>query len=115
MKYISKLKQKHWVGNSYRKPYYKQTPTRQYRRRIRRVQKQYIDDIIKLVDNSNYEIPDKREIVNDYDVIDYRYIRFPKLGSYYLLDEPKKAYTHKKLKLSRSIIKFREVHLDVCK
>ena len=115
MEYIERLKEKHWVGNSYRKPYIKQNPTKAYRRQIRRVQKQHIDDIIKLVNVEDYEIPCKREIVNDYDVIDYRYIQFPDVGSVYLVDAPKKKTVRKVYKVLGRTYKIDYNVLNVCK
>lgn len=63
------------MSRSKRKPIYKDKGWEHdiYNKRIRRIQKQVIKDIINLRNMEDYNIPLDREIVNDYDISDYRF------------------------------------------
>jgi len=44
-----------------------------YNKLIRRIQKQKVKDIANLTDMEDYDIPNPKTIVNDWDVVDYKY------------------------------------------
>lgn len=72
------------------------------RKRIRRVTKMKVKDILSLLDKESYDIPNPKTIVNDYDwcdyVLDYRFWVKPK---YKILDSWNKYYEEVREKVSR--------------
>ena len=73
---ISYLKAKHWIGNSYKEPIYQDKGIgRQFWRRWRRrVERQEVRRMKQLEDMSEYTFRDAKELINDYDYMDYKLI-----------------------------------------
>ena len=61
------------MSKSYKKAVYKDKGDSEYNKRIRRVVKNDVKKIKHLTDIDNYEIRNGKEIVNDYDVSDYKF------------------------------------------
>lgn len=73
---ISYLKAKHWIGNSYKEPIYqdKGIGRRFWRRWRRRVERNEVRKMNQFEDMSEYMVKDSKELLNDYDYKEYRFI-----------------------------------------